>query len=150
MTATTTDRDPYFAGQYPSKGTFPAAASTAYLAGTFAAVDANGRASNPATGLNVLGCFALNVDNSAGANDAKDCEVRYGLFGFLATGTAPKVGQLCYVADNQTVTLTPGTIGIAGIVQEVRTINGVAMYFFYLAPHVSGLAFAGLDANDLT
>jgi hypothetical protein len=150
MTATTTERDAYFAGQYPSKGTFPAAAATSYLMGTFAAVDANGRASNVATGLNVLGVFACSVDNSAGANDAADVEVRYGIFGFRATGTAPKVGQLCYVADNQTVTLTPGTIGIAGIVQEVRSIAGVVHYFFYLAPHVSGLAFAGLDANDLT
>lgn len=150
MAATTVERDAFFSGQYPSRGTFPAAASTLYLMGTMVGVDTNGRCSNVANGINILGVVAASVDNSAGANDVKDVEVRYGLFFFPATGTAPKVGQLVYAADNQTVTLTAGSNGIAGIVHEVRTLNGVVMYGVYLAPHVSGLAFAGLDANDGT
>lgn len=148
MAATTVERDAYFAGQYPSRGTFPAQAATSYLMGTMAGVDANGRCSNVANGIRILGVVAASVDNSAGANDAKEVELRYGTFFMFGTGTAPKVGELVYAADNQTVQLTAGSLGIAGVVSEVRTINGVAMYGIYFAPHVSGLAFAGLDAND--
>ncbi len=150
MTATLNERESYFAGQYPAVGSLSAAAATKYLRGTMVGVDANNRAANVAAGIKILGIVAATYDNTSGANDSGNVEITYGVHAVFATGTAPKVGDLVYATDNQTVTLTPGTNGPAGIVSEIRTLNGVINYWVYFAPHVSGLVFAGLDANDGT
>jgi hypothetical protein len=140
MAATTVERDPKFAGTAPNKGTLPVAAATKYLKGTIACIDANGRASNVAAGLNAVGVFAHTYDNTAGANDAADIELDYGVFGFVMNGTVAKAGQLVYNLDNQTVTLTVGTNGKCGIVTEVRTINGTVYAFVWVNPAIAAMS----------
>jgi hypothetical protein len=120
MAATTIERDSKFAGLLPAKGTLSAAAATKFLKGTFVVRDANGRAAAPGAGLHAHGVAIATQDNTDGAADAMEIEISYGVHGFLYDGTAPKAGEVVYILDNQTVTLTAGTNGFAGIVTEVR------------------------------
>lgn len=136
MTATTVERLPKFAGQFPAHGTYPAAANTLILKGTFVARDSAGRASIPAAGCPIVGVAEatfLNrtTDASGGAAGAIDVEVSYGVYGFLVTGTTPIPGQVVYAADNQTVTLDPSSSkGVAGVVTEVRD----SLAYVYVSP----------------
>lgn len=69
----------------------------------------------------VAGVARATVDNTGGAQGAKDVEVRRGLFTFENSTAGDliaqaNVGAVCYVVDDQTVALTNGgaTRGIAG------------------------------------
>lgn len=130
MTATTTERfTKRTSMQMPARVTLPAAASTLYLKGTIACIDANDRAAVPTTpgtdGVDAVGVHSATVDNSAGANDAASVEIEAGVFGFLIDGATPSPGDKLYVVDNQTVSASSddgaaGTRGFAGVCTEVR------------------------------
>jgi hypothetical protein len=136
MTATTRERDPQFSGIVPAHGTISALAATKYLKGCMVARDSNGRATVPVTGTAnpVIGVAEATFDNTSGANDAMLVELGYGVFGFLISGTVPVAGNTVYAVDNQTVSLTVGTNGLAGVVTEVRSVNGVNIASVYISP----------------
>lgn len=139
---------PPFAGQFPSKGTLPALASTKYYKGTLIVRDANGRAALPpaatVAGLDAAGVSVATFDNTLGANDAMNVEVDYGVHGFAFSGTAltkASEGKKAYVADNQTLSTDisgdAGTHnrGRAGIITEF--VNATFAYVM-IAPQVTG------------
>ncbi len=142
MTATTTYRDTEYAGQLPQRGTYPALANRLFPKGTIVQRDASGRA---LPGVAANGFPAVGVSNAtynnltgapdgAGANDAIDVEVLAGVFGFDYVGS-PLPGQTCWVLDNQTVTMTASTNGVAGVVSEVR--NGQC--YVWMGPGIAEL-----------
>jgi hypothetical protein len=141
--ATTIERDPKFAGLIPAVVTLAAAAATKYIKGTFVCRDANGRAAVPAAGLHAHGVAVATFDNTSGANDAMDVEAATGVFMFNYTGTAPKPGEFVYVSDNDTVTLTASTNGIAGVCTEVR--SGKA--HVWVSPIAVALAISDADGD---
>jgi hypothetical protein len=142
MTATTTRRLTPDAGEYPSRGTFPMPANTYIRAGTIVQLDASDRAIEGANanGFYAVGKAAQSYDNrtgsiAGGANDSLDCEVEYGVFGFAGEANhLPTVGDICFVADNQTVSTDSAstTRGVAGRCVEVRD----GSYWIYMGPHV--------------
>ena len=127
---------------FPASGTFSASANSFYARGTIVTRSAAGRAVSPATGdlsgLPAMGVCKFTLDNrtnaeAGGLDDSADVEVEYGIFGFDINGSAPVSGDLVYVFDNHTVTLTIGaTRGIAGKVVEVRK-NGAGTLQAYVA-----------------
>jgi hypothetical protein len=130
-----------FAGQVPAKGTLPAAANKYFAGKTIVQVDASGRATPgaPSNGFPAAGVSSASYDNRTGsefggAADAIDIEVEYGVFGFDYVGS-PLPGQTCWVLDNQTVTMTASTHGVAGVVTEVRD----GQCFVWMGPHVAAL-----------
>lgn len=135
MTATLVSRDPFFAGRLPVKGTLPVAANVKILKGTLVAIDASSRATVPAAGLKIVGVAIADFDNTGGAAAAFDVELDYGVFGFVMDGTAAKVGEAVYALDNQSVTLTASTNGLAGVVTEVRD----GLTFVWVNPALIGI-----------
>ena len=118
MASLTIFRNTESAGQIPSRGTLSASANTLYPKGCLVTVTAAGRAFNPVTGdvsgQRALGVNQATVDNRTnaefgGLDDSGDIEIEYGVFGFDINGAAPKSGDLVYVFDNHTVTLTIGS-----------------------------------------
>lgn len=141
MTSTNINRDTDFAGPLPARGTFPAAANKYFAKNTIVQIDASGRATPGAAsnGFHAAGVSAASYDNRTesefgGAAEAIDIEVTYGVFGFDYTGT-PLPGETVWVADNQTVTDTAGSNGVAGVCVEVR--NGQC--YVWMGPHVAEL-----------
>ena len=143
MTATTSPRLTSTAGPIPSKGTLPMPANTLLLKGTIVQVDSNGRAVANKTDAkqNASGKCAGNYDNrtgsiAGGANDDLNCEVEYGVFGWKGEADhLPKVGDVVYVVDNQTVSNyagLDGNRGYAGYCVEVRD----GLYWIWMGPHV--------------
>lgn len=133
---------------FPAFGTFPASANTLYPKGCIVTRSAAGRAVNPSTadvsGLPAMGVCKYTLDNRTGAeagglDDSADVEVEYGTFGFDINGTTPVPGDLVYVFDNHTVTLTIGaTRGVAGKVSEVRkNTAGVLQAYVTMGPTVA-------------
>lgn len=126
---------------FPASGTFSASANSFYARGTIVTRSTVNRAVSPGTGdvsgLPAMGVAKFTLDNrtnaeAGGLDDSADVEVEYGIFGFDINGTAPVSGDLVYVFDNHTVTLTIGaTRGIAGKVVEVRK-NGAGTLQAYL------------------
>lgn len=150
MTATTVERlSRLGSSPFPAHGTYGMAANSLGLKGTIATLDSAGRAAPPAAGQDAVGVFEQTfcnrtTDPSGGAADAIDAEVNFGVYGWLLDGSTPKPRQVVYVVDNQTVSLdAAGNRGIAGIVTEVRTINGVVQVFVYMGPHVVGAIRGG-------
>lgn len=143
MTAAAIERDPQFKGMLPAHGTLPASASSKYWKGTMVGKSAAGRAVVPvaATSTPIQGVAEATYDNSAGANDAIQVEVQYGVFGFLiGAGGTPTPGDTVYALDNQTITLTKSTNSFAGICTEVRTLGGVQYAFVHINPFIQGTA----------
>lgn len=102
------------------------AAATLLLQGVLWARNASGYVTNAedATGLKVVGIGAEEVDNSAGSAGDLEAKAETGIFLLAnsATGTLTDahIGRKCYVEDNQTVSIDPGTYGVvAGIVRKV-------------------------------
>jgi hypothetical protein len=141
MTSTNINRDTEFAGPVPARGTFPAAANVIIARNTIVQRDASGRAvpGAAANGFPAVGVSCQTYDNRTasefgGAAEAIDIEVMYGVFGFDYTGT-PLPGETVWVADNQTVTDTASSNGVAGVCVEVR--NGQC--YVFMGPHVAAL-----------
>ena len=149
MAATTAPRLTATKGPIPQKGTYPMPANTLLLRGTIGQLNSDGRivANDVTTAANAVGKVSQNYDNrtgsaAGGANDSLEAEVEYGVFGWRGeAGHLPKVGDVCYVADNQTVS-TDGDIddgtglplrGIAGYCVEVRD----GQYWVWMGPHVA-------------
>lgn len=130
MTDTTAERLPKTTGEIPSKGTYAMAANTLLFKGQIVTQDSAGRAAVPGAGQNAVGISSATYNNrtgapSGGAAGAVNAEVEYGVQGLAFTGTAPKPGQVVYVADNQTVSLDPtGSRGVAGVVSETKNATG--------------------------
>ena len=132
----------------PAQGSYPMAANTLIPGGTLVTIDSSGNANSPATndasGNPAVGIAKLTYNNKTGSpagGSAGDltCEVVYGVGGFAISGTTPKARDRVYVVDNQTVSIDQnGTRGFAGVVIEVRTINGVAQAFVFVGPIAPG------------
>ncbi len=150
MASMTTFRDTETAGSQaaPHRGTFKASANTLYVKGCMVTRASTGRALNPSTadvsGNPAMGVCQATVDNRTGAeagglDDSVNVEVEYGVFGWDINGSAPVPGDLVYVFDNHTVTLTIGsTRGIAGKVTEVRkNSKGVLQAYVAMSPVVA-------------
>jgi hypothetical protein len=134
-------RDTAHAGEVPVRGTYPAAANKLFPKGTIVQRDASNRATPgaaangfPAVGVSNHTYNNLTGSPLGGANDALDVEVLAGVFGFDYIGT-PKPGETVWVADNQTVTSTASTNGVAGVVTEVRD----GQCFVWMGAHVAPL-----------
>lgn len=129
----------------PEHGTFPIAANTILLRGTMACLDSADRLAVPGAGLDAIGVLEQTYRNrttdlSGGAAGAIDGQVHYGVHGFQIHGTTPRPRQVVYCYDNQTVTLDPeGGLGIAGIVSEIKTENGITRAYVWQGPHVVAL-----------
>lgn len=128
MTATTKERLAVLNVEFPHKGTFPAASGAGpFYAGTLVVIDAAARAAVPTPGGTGDGFMAAGLSVATQSNvglpaDATKIEVSYGVHPFLFQGATPKAGQLAYVVDNQTISVSTGpagTRGGAGIVSEV-------------------------------
>lgn len=141
MTATTTTRNTDFAGLIPTRVTLDMAANELVLKGTIVCVNASGQAvaGVDGEGFNAVGKASALYDNrttapAGGAAGAVEAEVECGIYGWLSTGTAPVMGDVVYVVDNQTVSTSSdsGARGIAGYVIEV-----VGSYtYVWMGPHV--------------
>lgn len=144
--------DPMFAGSYPANGTFPAAAGELICDGWTVCVNAAGEAvaGVAGEGFNAAGVAKSTYDNrttapEGGAAGAINVEVAYGVYGRKINGTVPTPGATVFVYDNETITLTPGTNGVAGSVVDVRDGDTIADVYF--GPHVIGLlAVASVEA----
>ncbi len=135
----------------PNNGTFPMAANTLYPFGTIVTRDSSGRARSPSTadvsGRPAMGVAKHTYNNltgngvTSGLDDADDVQVAYGPHGFVFTGATPKVGDLLYVVDNQTLSVDSllGTRGVAGVCTEVQTIDATAYAFCNFGPHAASL-----------
>jgi hypothetical protein len=141
MSSTTVFRDTQNAGLVPARGTYPAAANKMFPKGTIVQRDSSGRAtpgaaSNglPAVGVSNASYNNLTGSEFGGGNDAINVEVLAGVWGFDYTGT-PLPGETVWVADNQTVTDTVGTNGVAGVCVEVRD----GQCYVWMGPHVASL-----------
>lgn len=144
-----------FAGRLTNHGTLPAQANVKYPKGTMVARDASGRAARPGAGLNIHGVSEGDFDNTAsgplgvaGANDAINVELAYGVHVFDYSGTAPKAGQKLYAVDNHTVSTdsSSGTRGIAGICTEAGASGKVCVY---IDPVMNGALAAGTASSVL-
>lgn len=142
--AATFPTDKRYAGAYPCRGTFPAAANELILRGTTVCVNATGYAVEGVLneGFNAAGIASATFDNrttapEGGAAGAIDVEVEYGVFGRKINGTTPVPGNTVFVYDNDTITLdsNSGARGVAGSVVEVRD----SIAYVYFGPHVVGL-----------
>ncbi|MCF8719218.1 hypothetical protein [Nitrospina gracilis] len=103
----------------------PVKASTKIFMGTMVCLDASGLAVPGAdtAGLRVRGMAREQVDNSAGANSAKNIETEEGVFLFTSSGlTDADVGKAAYIADDQTVQVAATTNKIvAGMIVAVES-----------------------------
>jgi len=154
MASTTTTRlTPRADAEY---GTFPIAANTRILKGIIVQLNASDQAIPGAdgNGFPAVGRSQACYDNTTGSEAGGsagdlDCEVDYGVFGWLGeAGHLPTVGDVCYVADNQTVSTDSdtGQRGIAGYCVEVRD----SLYWIDMGPATAGqIVIAATEASQL-
>ena len=144
MTASAIERDPLFKALIPAHGSLPAAATSKFWKGTMVGRDASGRAALPVAAVAttpIHGVASATYDNTTGAAAAITVELDFGVFGFLiGAGGTPNPGDTVYALDNQTITLTKSTNSFAGIVTEVRAVQGVTYAFVHLNPFIQGTA----------
>lgn len=138
MTALAIDRqtEGYGLAPIPARLSAGAAASTTLYKGGLVAINASGYAV-PASAdprLRVVGVAEAKVDNSTGAAAAKTVQIQTGAFWFGNSSSTDaiaitEIGQVCYVADDQTVakTIGAGVRPIAGVVLGVDTTLGVCV-----------------------
>lgn len=141
-------------------------ANTLVIGGTIACVDADGRAAGPAdanvveqvAARNAVGVFRADFDNrttapEGGGAGAINAEIKCGVFGFGAEENhEPAPGDVCYIVDNQTVSTDDGTgtRGLAGYCTAVETLNGIAVYYVFISPAVTGqIIIAANEAAQL-
>jgi len=146
MASSTTAILSHNAGLVCGMVTAPSAANQLFPKGTIVTRNATGYAVSPSTadvsGFPALGVSKATYDNRTGAEAGGtagdlDVEIDPGVHAFAYTGTAPIVDDLVYVVDNQTVSTSDlgGTRGYAGVVTEVRTMNGTAKAFVQMGPN---------------
>jgi ribosomal protein L31 len=134
MTATNKERLAVLNVEFPHKGTFPAASGAGpFYAGTLVVMDAAGRAAVPTPGGTGDGFMAAGLSvatqsNVGGAAGTVPIEVSYGVHPFLIQGATPKPGQLAYVVDNQTISITTGPTGARGGAGLVTEVIGAVAY----------------------
>lgn len=124
---------------------YPIKALATILQGCLVATDASGFLMNPsvkATGLSVKGVAAETKTGGASNGDV-DALVRHSQVGganlmyrFLTTADANAVGkqhigELCYLEDNQTVTMLATGSSVVGTVGEVRVEDGVTVVYVF-------------------
>jgi hypothetical protein len=135
----------------------PCAANQLIPKGTMVSRDASSRAVSPSTadasGFAVHGVAAATYDNrtgseNGGAAGAIDIELDYGVHGFAYSGS-PKPGDLMYAVDNQTISPTASSRGLAGSCTEVRD----GLCWIVMGPGADGmlaaLATHDADVSDL-
>lgn len=164
MADATRFRDTPDGGDIPRLVTLPMRANTLVIGGTIACVDADGRAAGPAdvagpvAARNAVGVFRADFDNRAtapegGGAGAINAEIKCGVFGFGAeAGGEPVPGDVCYIVDNQTVSTLDNLArrGLAGYCTAVETLNGVAVYYVFISPAVTGqIIIAANEASQL-
>jgi len=93
-------------------------------AGSMVMIDSSGYATSAASVAShqVVGRAATTVDNSTGTNGELKIDVEIGVFGWANFGgvTDGNIGDICYVVDDQTVSVTNSGNGIiAGVVVDV-------------------------------
>lgn len=151
-----------FAGVTPARGTFPIAANVRIFKGALVGLNSSGQAV-PGTTISG-GCVAgvgkasATYDNRTGSElggsaGAVDVEVEFGVFQWENSESSDEiaeddVGKVCFVVDDQTVSLTNNTDtrGIAGFVTEVRD----GKPYVFMGPHVAGLiVIASSEASQL-
>jgi len=120
-TALTANRDtPSAVGDRISIGVFT---NVHIYAGAIVAVNSSGYsvpAAN-ASGYTVLGRAEEEVDNTGGATDAEQISIAVGTFRWVNNGISDaNIGDIAYVVDDQTVSLTNGSYStIAGVIRWV-------------------------------
>lgn len=142
----------------PSRGTLPCAANQLIPKGTMVQRDSSSRAVSPgdadASGLPVFGVSCATYDNRTGSENGGgagdiDIEIEYGVHGFAYSGS-PKPGDLMYAVDNQTISPTKSSRGLAGVCTEVRD----GKCFIVMGPVadgvISALATTDSDVDALT
>jgi hypothetical protein len=146
MADATIFRDTPDGGAIPKQSTVAMRANTLVIGGTIACIDTDGRAAGPAAGRNAIGIFRADYDNrttapEGGGAGAINAEILHGVFGFGGeAGHLPAVGDVCYVADNQTVSTDSDSEsrGIAGYCVAVEALNGITTYYVFMSPAVAG------------
>lgn len=138
MAALTQERLSSFYGVVPARRTVPMKAGVKIFQGAMVAIDSSGNAMPAGLlaggSVRAIGVAAATFDNTGGAAGAIECEVLLGVFKLANNAgelvTRASVGALCYVLDDQTVSLTNGTNTRpnAGIVQHVDS-DGVRVFF---------------------
>jgi len=112
MTALAADRDTAY--QVGDEIALPVAASEVIYLGGLVCLNTSGYAVAAANtaGLLFMGVAAEQADNSAGSNgDVSVRVMRKGIHQFVAAGLAiTDVGQPVYVTDDQTVSMSPGSV----------------------------------------
>jgi hypothetical protein len=117
---------------------FPMAAVAVYQGGIACLDTATGYVTkgHTGTGLKPIGIFAEDVDNSAGAAGAALVNVKlssevvtYRFANDSGAGAvhAADVGGLCYMLDDQTVSMTSSGNSVAGVIWNVDSTYGVAV-----------------------
>jgi hypothetical protein len=113
----------------------PVEAATTLYGGTIAVWNASGNleSGTTATGKKIAGVVTEDVANP-GAAGVKRASCMFGSFWFAnATAgdavTAAARGAICYILDNQTVTITSTGRSIAGYVEDVDSVKGVLVQF---------------------
>lgn len=109
--------------------TIPVAADAVIWAGAGVVMNAGYLApATTATGLLTTGRAEESVDNTGGANGAKSCRVRGGVFPFNNSAAADAIAKddiekECFWVDDQTVALTDGTgtRSRAGVIFDVES-----------------------------
>jgi len=168
MADATIFRDTPDGGAIPKQSTVAMRANTLVIGGTIACIDTDGRAAGPAAGRNAIGIFRADYDNrttapEGGGAGAINAEILHGVVGFGGeAGHLPAVGDVCYVADNQTVSTDSDSEsrGLAGYCVAVEALNGITTYYVFMSPAVAGqiviaaavaaqLAAAEADIDDL-
>lgn len=101
---------------------YPVYQSTTIYQGSFVALNETGYlvSATSSAGVRFVGIASEGVDNSAGSSAGEYCKVYTGgdLFEVLTSGAAlAYVGRPVFIADNQTVTFTPGSV-LAGYCRE--------------------------------
>lgn len=90
---------------------------------TIAALDATGYAvtGSKTAGLVRAGCYMRYVDNRRGSDGAEKAQVRRGVFVWNNDGTIKETDLLkkCYIAGEQTVTITASGASEAGVILAV-------------------------------
>lgn len=113
---------------------YPVAASTKTLMGTFAALDGSNNLVNAtdASARRVVGIHDAETDNSSGSAGDLSSVVRKGCFLVANSGTnalsRSHIGRAAFIEDNNTVASSAGTNSVvAGIVEDV-TSDGVWLW----------------------
>lgn len=142
-------------GEFPRHVTLPIAANVLCYAGTIACRNADGRTTPgaDAAGLPATGLYKATFDNrttapEGGGAGAILAEIDCGVFALEYTGTAPKTGEVVYVASNHEVSTdsSSGTRGIAGYC--VETIG--TKCYTWMGPHVvAQIVIAATEASQL-